>query len=528
MEPLLKQLRELPKMLSALPAGLRLLLGIGVLAAIGAALYNAVIAAENWPYAFTNLSPEDSTEVVSTLKAAQVPFRLDSGGSALAVPASKVYDARLLLAAAGLPRGGGVGFEIFDRGDLGVSEFTQRVNLRRATEGELARTVGRLAQVRSARVHLTLPEKGLFRDEDRKPSAAVVVNLQPGRTLDDRELAGIRHLVASAVPGLSPSGVTVVDGRGTVLAAETPWSEAQAWQQRMERDLERRAVELLEQAVGAGAVIARVTASVDASEVATQAETVDPDATALRSERRVSQAQMQNAQAPNGVAGAAGNQPMSPQPAGTGTLNQGTSNTQDDVKNYEVSKTTTSSTVRMPRIKKISMAVLIDGVQGKARPAEEMARLSELAKRAVGFDAARGDEIDVSSAPFTRSEEPAVTPPPPASKEWIVKLLTYAGGAIVGLLALAILARMAGRGGSAQGQQYQTVTLTPGSRVSEIEALAQELPRLAGPAAAPGANDPARMLRDRAKDLAQKDPNRAAHILKAWMSNEAGPGGENG
>jgi flagellar M-ring protein FliF len=526
MEPLLKQLRELPKMLSALPAGLRMLLGIGVLAAIGAALYNAVVAAENWPYAFTNLSPEDSAEVASTLKASQVPFRLDSGGSALAVPASKVYDARLLLAAAGLPRGGGVGFEIFDRGDLGVSEFTQRVNLRRATEGELARTVGRLAQVRSARVHLTLPEKGLFRDDDRKPSAAVVVNLQPGRTLDDRELAGIRHLVASAVPSLSPSGVTVVDGRGTVLAAETPWSEAQAWQLRMERDLERRAIELLEQAVGAGSVIARVTASVDASEVATQAETVDPDATALRSERRVSQAQMQNAQAPNGVAGAAGNQPMSPQPAGMGTLNQGTSSTQDDIKNYEVSKTTTSTTVRMPRVKKLSVAVLIDGVQGKPRPAEEMARLSELAKRAVGFDAARGDEIDVSSAPFTRSEEPPVTPPP-ASKEWIVKLLTYAGGAIVGLLALSILARMV-RAGGPQANSMGTVTLTPGARVSEIEALAHELPQLAGPAAAPGASDPARMLRDRAKDLAQKDPSRAAHILKAWMSNETGPGGDNG
>ena len=126
-----------------------------------------------------------------------------------------------MLAAMGLPRGGGVGFEIFDRGDLGVSEFTQRVNLRRAIEGELARTIGRLASVRSARVHITLPEKGLYRDDDHKAVAAVVLNLQPGRTMSDKELQGVRHLVASAVTGLNPDSVTVVDGRGTVLAGDS-------------------------------------------------------------------------------------------------------------------------------------------------------------------------------------------------------------------------------------------------------------------------------------------------------------------
>src|SRR5512147_996624 len=187
METLLKQLRELPRLVAGLPAGLRLVMLLGALAAIGVGVWSAVSQAEQYQYAFTNLTPEDSTEAAAALKTAGVPFRLEAGGSALAVPASKVYDARLLLAGAGLPRGGGVGFEIFDKGDLGVSEFTQRINLRRATEGELGRTVGRLAAVRSARVHITLPEKGLYRDEDRNATAAVVVNLQPGRVLADRE-----------------------------------------------------------------------------------------------------------------------------------------------------------------------------------------------------------------------------------------------------------------------------------------------------------------------------------------------------
>src|SRR5919198_766698 len=305
MEPLARQMKELPARLGALPAGAKALLVAAILAAAAAAVAFSMSSAESWQYAFTNLTAEDSSDAAAALKAAGVPFRLEAGGSALAVPAAKVYDARLLLAAAGLPRGAGVGFELFDRGDLGVSEFTQKVNLRRAIEGELARTISRLAPVRSARVHLSLAEKGLFRDDDRKASAAVVVNLQPGRALDEREISGIRHLVASAVPGLATAAVTLVDGKGNVLSAETPWGEANAWQRKLERDLEARVVELLEHAVGAGAVVARATANVDASEVSTSAETVDPDATVLRSERRVTQQQQQDATGPGGIAGAA-------------------------------------------------------------------------------------------------------------------------------------------------------------------------------------------------------------------------------
>ena len=260
MEPLFKQLGQLPTALGALPGPVKALLLVVLLGVGAGAAALSLNSAEGWQYAFTNLTAEDSAEAAAQLKAAGVPFRLEAGGSALAVPGAKVYDARLLLAASGLPRGGGVGFELFDKGDLGVSEFTQKVNLRRAIEGELARTVSRLGPVRSARVHLTLSEKGLFRDDDRKASAAVVLNLQPGRTLEEREVAGIRHLVASAVPGLSATSVTLVDGKGNVLSAETPWGEANAFQRKVEHDLETRVMELLEQAVGPGAVVARVTA----------------------------------------------------------------------------------------------------------------------------------------------------------------------------------------------------------------------------------------------------------------------------
>jgi flagellar M-ring protein FliF len=518
MEQLLNQLRELPKALGALPGALKLVLVVGALAAIGVGAFSAVSQAEAYTYAFTNLTPEDSAEAAGALKVAGVPFRLDAGGSALAVPGSRVYDARLLLAAAGLPRGGGVGFEIFDRGDLGVSEFTQKVNLRRATEGELARTISKLAQVRSARVHLTMAEKGLFRDQDRAPAAAVVVNLQPGRPLGEREIAGIRHLVSSAVPGMAATGVTVVDGRGEVLTPADGWGEAMGFQRRVEHDLERRIVDMLGQAVGAGAVVARVTAAMDATEVQTSAETVDPDASAVRSERRVSQQTTGAGAGPGGVAGAAANQPLAPAGASLPSRGQASSTMEDQIRNFDVSRTTTTTVARLPRLQRLSVAVLVDGANGQPRAEAELTRLGDLAKRAVGFDAERGDTFEISSSPFARAEEgvPAGEAPAPAARPSLVTYAAIGGGALLALLVLFLALR--GKKGAAAGE----LPITPGTRVAEIEAaLLRDAGALPPASARPALTDPAASLRDRARELATKDPTRAAHILKAWMAQEA-------
>lgn len=515
MEPLLNQLGQLPAKLGALPAATKALLLVVLLGLGAAAAALSLSSQDAWQYAFTNLTAEDSSEAAAQLKAAGVPFRLEAGGTALAVPAQKVYDARLLLAAAGLPRGGGVGFELFDKGDLGVSEFTQKVNLRRAIEGELARTISKLGPVRSARVHLTLPEKGLFRDDDRKASAAVVVNLQPGRALEDREVAGIRHLTASAVPGLPPAAVTVIDGKGNVLSSEGAWGEATSYQRKLEHDLEARARELLEQAVGPGAVVAKVTAQVDAAEVSTSAEVVDPEATALRSERHVTQSQSQDASAPAGVAGAAANQPLAPQPPAQGAVNRGASSMQDEIKNYDVSRTTTTTVQRAPRLKRLSVAVLLDGVGGKPRPDAEVARLGELAKRAVGFDASRGDELDISSAPFAHAEDAgAPAAPPPAAAKLPPRSWLVGGGAAL-LVLLALVALLARRRPAPVA--LAAPELVPGQSVAQLEA------RAAGVAGAlPAPRDPQEELRVKARALTAKDPARAAQILKAWM-NEGGP-----
>jgi flagellar M-ring protein FliF len=314
--------------------------GVVVLAVLAMAFASGVGNQDHYQYAFTNLGPEDSAEVAEHLKAAQIPFRLEAGGGAVSVPADKVYDARLLLAAVGLPRGGGVGFEIFDRGDIGVSEFTQRVNLQRAIEGELARTIGHLAEVRSARVHISLEEKSLFRDDQHKAAAAVVLNLQPGRSLDDRSIAGIRHLVASSVSGMSADAVTLVDGRGQALTT-SPDENNSRQSADLEHVLEQRVVALLETVVGPGSVVAKVNATVDDSEVTTSSEVYDPDSAALRSEHKVSQGQSQDNTVQGGVAGAAANQPAvqltTTAPAGS----HSNSNNDDQLRNYELCKTVT-------------------------------------------------------------------------------------------------------------------------------------------------------------------------------------------
>lgn len=532
MEPLLNQLKNLPERWSASGKGARQL---GVLLVVAAAVAGGIAFLTNgggdqYQYAFTNLSPEDSQAAAGVLKSANIPFRLEASGSALAVPSTKVYDARLILAAQGLPRAGGVGFELFDKGQFGVSEFTQRVNLRRAIEGELGRTVGSLAEVRSARVHLTLGERGLYRDEDRKAAASVVLNLQPGRNLSPAQLQGIRNLVSAAVPGLSPTAVTVVDGHGAVLGDEPNNASARGFEQKLETELQQRLVSLLEPVVGAGGVIARVAVSADYSEVSQNAEVFDPDAVATRSERKSSTNQSNENQAGGGVAGAQANQPLVAPGAGTtAPTTRGNQASSDEVKNYEISKTNTTTIIKQPRVRRLSLAVLVNQTAGSPRSEAELNRLGELCKRAVGFDEARGDQFQLSAETLTKPEGGENVPEMagPARAPWW--LPWAAGGA--GLLVLLIVAIVALRGGKAPAPA--PLALKPGMKVAELEAQATaagaKVPALADPTKAAaglpaGAEalpaDPGSELdlKNKAVDHAKKDPVKTAQLIRAWIA----------
>jgi flagellar M-ring protein FliF len=418
----------------------------------------------------------------------------------------------LLLASQGLPRGGGVGFELFDRGDFGASEFTQRVNLRRATEGELARTISRLQAVRSARVHVTMPEKGLYRDDDRRASAAVVLNLQPGRTMHERELAGVRHLVASAVPGLNADSVTVVDQRGSVLSGDRSESGKLASQaHEIESTLEQRIVDVLEPAVGRSAVVARVTANLDTTQVETTQDAYDPDTAAVRSERKTTESIASDNGGGTGVAGAAANQPMTATGGGSAGANRAQTNREDEVRNYEIAKKVTRTIAREPRIVRLSAAVMLDGVNGQPRPVDEIRRLTELAKRAVGFDPQRGDVIEVSSTPFAKVDEANIKTPVWERPE-VWRLGRLVGWGVLGLGGLFFLIRIFRRTSSAMA------LLKPGTRVRDAD-MAMGLQSGENWELVSGDNSTA--LRERARELSRTDPGKAAHLLRAWVQADA-------
>jgi flagellar M-ring protein FliF len=480
-------------------------------------------------YVFTSLSPGDSAACAEALTAAGIPFSVEADGAAIAVPHDKVHTARLLLAGQGLPRGAGVGFELFDKGDLGVSEFTQRVNLQRAIEGEMARTIQSLGPVREARVHITLPKKGLFRDEDKGGAAAVMVRLHPGRVLDEGAIAGIRHLVASAVPGLPARAVTIVDEGGTLLGEQGGESGLIGYQKKLERTLQERVLAVLEPALGKDSVVARVTAEVDDAEEGATISVYDPDGAVLRSERtRNDERNDRNGQggvAAGAVANSVTNEPGMLPP----DERQSQSSRAEFSRTFEITNTVTTRSTRSPRLKRLSVAVVINEGSTPRTPAE-VTRYAELTRKAVGFDEDRGDQLEVTSVPFL---QPVATPPPTSTEEGILALRTPM---LVGLAVLALLVAALSAAIVVQGRRHKAALAARADEEAKKVALAaaDEASRLAlgeggvtvsigeVAAAAPLPLPPS--LPDtpqaRAMALALADPRRAAAILESWLEQD--------
>ena len=374
---------------------------------------------------FTNLSQEDAGVIVDRLKGKKVSYQLEGGGTTILVPKSEMYELRLLLASEGLPRGGGVGFEIFDRQELGVTNFVQHLNYQRALQGELARTIAGMPEILEARVHIVTPKESLFREDQKEPSASVAVKLRPGRTLSSEQVDAIVHLVASAVAGLHPSQVTVVDLRGRILSKPEDrltlhgLSEGQLGLQRqVEVSYEDKVQELFDKILGQGKAFVRVSTELDFQKINLQEETFTPNPQLIRSEQKTTE---------RTTRGLAGGNPeakfnlnrgtISPPPPGTGpppltapappkTPTGVGSERFSELKNYEINRVARQVVDSPGKVKRLSLAVVVDGIyQGKdnkfsTRNPEEMRRFANLAKKAVGFNAERGDQLEISCAPL--------------------------------------------------------------------------------------------------------------------------------
>ena len=371
---------------------------------------------------YAQLDPEDASAVLSRLREQKIDYRIASNGSTVLIPQEHIYETRMQLASEGLPRGSGVGFEIFDNSKLGMTAFAQNVNYQRALQGELARTINQLAEIESCRVHIVMTEKTLFIDEEEPASASVVLKLRSGKWLNQSQIDGILHLVSSSVARLSPENVTIVDSKGKLLAGvKDPSSfgslssDQLDYQNRVEKALENRILTMLESALGENKAIVRLSASFDFKKQERTEEHYLPDNRVVRSEQQLSELSVDPTLTPQGVPGIRSNLPGDPAAAQQSKIDgsRRAFEKNDRTVNYEIGKVISHIKEPEGEMTRVSVAVLVDGTykqiengegefewQYVARTPEEMQKFESIVKRAVNFDQARGDQVDIVNIPF--------------------------------------------------------------------------------------------------------------------------------
>lgn len=374
---------------------------------------------------FGGLDLQDSAQIVTKLEGMKVPYEIRANGQQILVPDDQVLRLRMSMAQGGLPTGGAIGYEIFDRQDaLGTTNFVQSINHLRALEGEISRTIRSIDQVANARVHLVLPKREVFSRDQRAPSASIVLKMRGAQRLDRSQVQAIQNLVAAAVPDLKASHVSVVDDKGTLLARgaddRDSANQMASGLKEMKTDIEgrlRHSVEsLLERSLGPGAVRAEITVDLDYDRIITNQELYDPDGQVVRSTQTLSEnnnSTEQDASGNSNNVSVANNLPDAQQRQGQ-NKSQTTGGRTEETINYEISKTTRTQTREAGIIKRLSVAVLVDGQytskdngpkEYAPRPDTELAQIATLVRSAVGFDQKRGDTVEVVNMRFNNGEE---------------------------------------------------------------------------------------------------------------------------
>lgn len=481
---------------------------------------------------FSQLNPSDAGAIVDELKSSKVSYRVVDGGTRILVPSAVVHEIRLHLATRGLPQGGGVGFEIFDRTTLGTTDFVQRLNYQRALQGELARTIGQLKEVTAARVHLALPQPSVFTEQEKPATASVVLNLRPGARLTPEQVRGIVHLVSSSVEGLNADRVTVVDTSGKLIArpAEGRLGAGSTGQfevqEAVEVELERRVRTMLEEILGPNKATVRVAAQMDFTSVERTEERFDPRGV-IKSEQRTTETQQSSTATPTAVAGVASNVPDQAATQSQSGQSTAKSTKEAETVQYDVSKVLERKVFSPGELKRVSVAVMVDGTykavpDGKGgerkeyvpRKSDELDKIKVAVKNAVGFSAARGDEIEVVEFPFDTSameKERALMEEAERKDFWysLVKpILMGVGVLLVLVFGLRPLIR------SLKERRPPTFD-TPGMlSMSQPSPAAIETGPDQAPALDVSSDDP---LRAGLMELARNNPNVVAQLVRAWM-----------
>lgn len=539
--PVLERVRALPK---------------PVLLGAAAALVAVIVAVAMWSsepkykVLFSNLDDRDGGAIVTALGTMNVPYRYNENGTALLVPADRVYDARLQLASQGLPRGGSVGFELMDNARFGASQFAEQINYQRGLEGELARSIEAMNTVQHARVHLAMPRQSLFVRERQAPTASVLLNLYPGRSLSDAQVSAISWLVASSVPELTAESVSIVDQNGRLLSA--PLGEGRgmdADQLRFVREMEQRTVEriltILNPLVGPGNVHAQASADIDFSRREETSEVYrpnqEPGQAAVRSQQ-TSDSTQRGVGPAQGVPGALSNQapnnaqapianPPQPQPprpgqpqqpanaqqqqqqTGTQTPATNLNERRDATTNYEVDRTISHIKQPVGNLKRMSVAVVVNYIRDKdgelqALPPEELSKLTNLVREAMGYSEARGDSLNLVNSQFNDGPPPV---PMWRDPEMISLFKTILAWLLGGVLALWLYRKV---------RRSVTEYLYPPVDPEVAEAERVEAAREAQDIARAKETDRYQDNLERARTMANKDPRAVAMVLRTWMSKD--------
>ncbi|MBX6321937.1 MAG: flagellar M-ring protein FliF [Rhodospirillaceae bacterium] len=386
------------------------------------------LAAPDMALLYADLEAGDSSQIVQKLEAMGVPYELKGDGTQIMVPRDRVLRLRMAMAEQGLPTGGSIGYEIFDRSDsLGTTNFVQRVNHLRALEGELARTIRSIAAISAARVHLVLPERALFSRDQPKPTASIFITTRRGATLDPAQVQAIQHLVAAAVPGLKPSAVSIVDNWGTLLAKggdgvadAADGGDADSKRIAYERRVAHSIEDLLQRSLGYGSVRVEVSADMDFDRITTNSEIYDPDGQVVRSTQTVEEKSDTGQGEGSQAVSVTSNLPdPTTETAPSATTGDHSARTEETV-NYEISKKVETHVRETGVVKRLSVAVLVDGTYEpgpdgsapvyKPRSAEELKQIEKLVRSAAGIDQSRGDTVEVVNMRFAQdvdASEPA-------------------------------------------------------------------------------------------------------------------------
>jgi flagellar M-ring protein FliF len=431
MNPVVEQTINIYK---EMPLARKILIGLVILTMLGG--FTAMFIWANkveYKAAYTGLTEEDAAVIVEKLKETRVPYRLGSGGAVIMVPADQVYEVRLAMAKDGIPKGSGVGYEIFDKTDFGTTEFVQKINKKRAVQGELARTIRAFDEVKEARVMIVFPKDSVFVEETKKPSASILLELKSD--LSDDKVAAVAHLVASAVQDLTPKLVTIVDTTGRILfegKSEDEKARIEArnladsqykYKMRYETSLAERIQTMLERIVGKDKAIVRVTAEMDFSTSNTNEEIYDPferETTFVRSKQILAekgQKQLDDARDPSSV------NPIVPPGDDRGQTMEMLDKKNDTV-NYELSRRTKQTVKPMAVLQRLSVAAVIDGkYEYKTdetgnrmknyvpRSQEEMQQFNDIVVKAMGFNETRQDQVSMESFPFASIDEIGIGEP---------------------------------------------------------------------------------------------------------------------